>query len=194
MEERVMHSPSANASPYGVPVRDLVRRPGAQREVSTTFPVPAVLGTDVIGVPEGATAELDASLEVVTDGIWVSGSFRGEALGECSRCLDPIRVAVNVPVQGLFLYPGAELGEDEGGDNVFEFDGETVDLEQAVLDAVVTTFPFTPLCRPDCPGLCDQCGARLADEPGHAHEALDPRWAALESVKGSIELPDEKES
>jgi uncharacterized protein len=126
----------------------------------------------------------------VTDGIWVSGSFHAEALGECSRCLDTVRIAVDVPVQGLFLYPGADTSEDEGGDNVFEVDGETVDLEQAVLDAVVTSFPFTPLCRPDCPGLCDQCGARLADDPEHAHEALDPRWSALERVMDRKEVQD----
>lgn len=188
-----MHSPSAEHTPYHVPVRDIVRRPGAQREVSATFTVPAVLGTSVIGVPEGATAQLNASLEVVTDGIWVSGSFQAEALGECSRCLETVRQPVDVSIEGLFLYPGAELGEDEGEDSVFEFDGETVDLEQPVLDAVVTSLPFTPLCRPDCPGLCDQCGARLADEPGHAHEALDPRWSALTSLKGE-DSPDEKES
>jgi len=195
MEERVVkHSPGAEPTLYHVSVRDIVRKPGSQREVSSTFAVPAVLGTSMIGVQEGATAEFTASLEVVTDGIWVSGSFRAEALGECSRCLDAVHQPVDVSFEGLFLYPGAELGEDEGEDSVFEFDGETVDLEQPVLDAVVTSMPFTPLCRPDCPGLCDQCGARLADDPGHAHEALDPRWSALESVKDRIVRSDEKES
>lgn len=47
------------------------------------------------------------------------------------------------------------------------------------MDAVVPTLPFQPVCRPDCPGLCPQCGVRLADEPGHAHDDIDPRWAAL---------------
>ena len=36
----------------------------------------------------------------------------------------------------------------------------------------------------DCPGLCPDCGARLADDPGHAHEAaIDPRWAALAEIQ-----------
>ena len=42
--------------------------------------------------------------------------------------------------------------------------------------------PLQPLCRDDCPGLCPECGARLADDPGHAHEAVDPRWAALQAA------------
>ncbi|MDR6268252.1 uncharacterized metal-binding protein YceD (DUF177 family) [Arthrobacter russicus] len=35
------------------------------------------------------------------------------------------------------------------------------------------------MCQEDCQGLCSECGVRLADNPGHRHEVLDPRWAAL---------------
>jgi len=48
---------------------------------------------------------------------------------------------------------------------------------------VVLALPFQPLCREDCPGLCVECGARLADDPEHRHDApVDPRWAALSNV------------
>src|SRR5258708_34691037 len=36
------------------------------------------------------------------------------------------------------------------------------------------------MCRDDCPGLCSECGARLADDPEHHHDVADPRWAALQ--------------
>jgi uncharacterized protein len=50
-------------------------------------------------------------------------------------------------------------------------------------DAVVLALPFQPLCQDDCPGLCVECGARLADDPGHQHdEPVDPRWAALQGL------------
>ena len=51
-------------------------------------------------------------------------------------------------------------------------------------DAVVLALPMSPLCREDCPGLCAECGAPLADAgPGHRHdEATDPRWAALKQL------------
>jgi uncharacterized protein len=40
------------------------------------------------------------------------------------------------------------------------------------------------LCRPDCLGLCPQCGANLNADPEHAHaEAPDPRWAKLRELK-----------
>ncbi len=176
-------------SPYRFPVRDLVRRPGAHHEVSETFPAPVVLGTDVMGVPEGTDIELNVSIESISEGIWVSGTVHTLAVGECGRCLDEVRRDVDAAVQGLFALGEIESDEDgEEPEDVFEFDGETLDLEDVVRDAVVTSLPFTPLCSPDCPGLCDQCGARLVDDPDHTHEVIDPRWSALQS------LTEQKES
>ena len=61
---------------------------------------------------------------------------------------------------------------------------DLVDLEPLLRDAVVLALPFQPLCRPDCPGLCAECGARLSDDPDHRHEApVDPRWAALAELQ-----------
>jgi uncharacterized protein len=61
-------------------------------------------------------------------------------------------------------------------------DGDLLDLEPALRDAVVLALPMSPLCREDCPGLCIECGVPLADAgPGHRHdEPADPRWAALD--------------
>jgi len=65
-------------------------------------------------------------------------------------------------------------------DEAFRLDGDDLDLEPAVRDALVLALPFQPRCRPDCPGLCTICGAHLADDPEHTHdERIDPRWAAL---------------
>jgi len=175
------HRPAA--SPYLFSMRELVRRPGEQRKASVEFPAPAVLGTDVIGVPQGADVKLEVSFESVSEGVWAHGTVAAEAVGECSRCLDEVRLSVETGFQGLFAYPDRLIadGEDESGD-VYEFDGDSIDLEELVRDAVVTSLPFIPLCEPGCPGLCDQCGARLADDPDHAHEVIDPRWSALQAV------------
>ena len=62
-------------------------------------------------------------------------------------------------------------------------DAPPADLEPVLRDAVVLALPFQPLCRDDCPGLCAECGARLADDPDHGHgDAVDPRWAALQGL------------
>jgi uncharacterized protein len=62
--------------------------------------------------------------------------------------------------------------------------GDLLDLEPVVRDAVVLALPFNPLCDPDCQGLCVSCGVRMADaEPGHSHDEVDPRWASLALLK-----------
>lgn len=170
------------ASPFVVSVRDIVRKPGSQNPLSLVIPAPGFFGTDVIGVPQGSDLSLDLRLESVSEGIWVSGTVAANAVGECARCLDVVEEKVTAPVQGLFVYPDAERIDDEDDPDVHDFDGEKIDLEGVVRDSVVTSLPFIPLCEPDCPGLCDQCGAQLREDPGHQHDVADPRWAALEGL------------
>jgi len=167
------------------------------RKLQRTVPAPAGLGTVVLGVPEGSDLELDLRLEAVMEGVLVSGAVSGHATGECVRCLDDVQVDVDVDLQELYVYPDrAREGADE--DELRELQGDLIDLGSALYDTVVPALPFQPVCRDDCPGLCSECGARLADDPNHRHESTDPRWAALQaaldgqSVKS--EQYDERES
>jgi uncharacterized protein len=137
------------------------------------------LGTDVIAILRGSELELDLRLESVLEGVLVSGTIRGRASGECVRCLDDVSISVLTEFQELFAYPDRAFG---GEDELRVIEGESLDLEPAVTDAVVLALPFQPVCRDDCPGLCSECGVRLADDPGHTHEAVDPRWAVLQGL------------
>ncbi len=135
-------------------------------------------------MPEGPDLELDLRLEAVVEGVLVSGTARASLAGECVRCLDPLHRLVAVPLQELYVYPAEEDGgraPRPGGDDGEEMrlEGDLLDLEPVLRDAVVLELPLAPLCRPDCPGLCPQCGARLADDPVHEHPTTDSRWAAL---------------
>lgn len=168
--------------PLVVDTRALGRSPGAMRRESRAVAAPAHLGLDLIGVPEGADVELDLRLEAVMEGVLVSASARVPLTGECARCLDPIPApdekSVDVEFQELYAYPGHEAAEDG-----YRTDGDLLDLEPALRDAVVLALPTHPLCRDDCPGLCPDCGARLADVgPDHRHASSDARWAALEGL------------
>jgi uncharacterized protein len=178
---------------------ELSRRPGTMREVARVVAAPADLGTAVIGVPEGADLTLGLRLESVLEGVLVSGVVRGTAVGECVRCLDEVRDEVTVRVQELFVYPERAKAADESGDEEAEDEPELTDdladLEPVVRDSLVTALPFQPLCRPDCPGLCSECGARLEDDPEHHHDVVDPRWAALQTMLEESSVSDEtKES
>jgi uncharacterized protein len=115
----------------------------------------------------------------------VTGTARATLTGECARCLEPLTEDTEVSFQELFVYEDHALhGEGAGDDEVSTLEDDLVDLEPLLRDAVVLALPFQPLCMDDCPGLCPECGARLADDPDHAHDAaIDPRWAALTEIQ-----------
>ncbi len=172
-------------APFVLDTRELGRRPGSQRKVSFSAEAPAGLGIEILGVPEGSSVDIDLRLEAVMEGVLVTGTARAALEGECARCLEPIEDTVSVDLQELFVYDDPDHGvpgDDEESD-VSRLEGDLIDLEPLLRDAVVLALPFQPLCRDDCPGLCVECGARLADDPEHRHDAvIDPRWAALGDV------------
>lgn len=171
-------------APLVLDTRELGRRPGSQREVVLTVPAPADLGIEVLAVPEGAPVELDLRMEAVMEGVLITGTAQAGLEGECARCLEPIREDLVVNFQELFVYDDIRDSADaEEDDEVSMLRDDLVDLEPLLRDAVVLALPFQPLCEDDCPGLCVECGARLADDPDHTHEAaIDPRWTALTAL------------
>jgi len=180
-------------SPLVLDVHDLGRRPGSTRLVQRVVAAPDDLGTAVVGIPPGTDLELDLRLEAVTEGVLVTGDVRGQAVGECVRCLDRVDVPVEVRLQELFVYPErqAAVADGDEDEDLRELDGDLADLEPVLRDAIVPVLPFGPLCRDDCPGLCVECGVRLADHPGHVHETYDPRWAALTALPGHDKTKEE---
>jgi uncharacterized protein len=183
-------------------MRSLGRQPGSARTRKLTVPAPADLRLELIGVPEGAAAELDLRFEAVAEGVLVTGSVTAPLTGECARCLAPVTSSVTASFTELYLYPpGRPQGtgqarngrhhqdrsdrydehEEQDHDEERYLDGDLLDLEPAFRDAVVLALPMSPLCRDDCPGLCVECGVPLADAgPGHGHEDQpDPRWVGL---------------
>ncbi|TNC22451.1 YceD family protein [Amycolatopsis alkalitolerans] len=168
-------------NPWVIDTRELGRRPGQSRDLWREVPVAAALGVPgVIVITEGSEIALDLLLESVVEGVLVTGTASAHAAGECSRCLDPIEDDVEIHLTELFAYPDstteATTEEDEAGRLV----DDKIDLEPVVRDALVLALPQAPLCSEDCAGLCPGCGVKWADlEPGHGHETIDPRWAAL---------------
>jgi len=149
------------------------------RTVTRVVPAPADMGIGVVGVPPGSDVVLELRLESVVEGVLVTGTARVQVEGECVRCLDPVTSEQEVRVQELYVYPDQDVDDVEAE----RLEGDLIDLEPLLRDAVVLGLPFRPVCRDDCPGLCPECGARLADDPGHRHEQDDPRWAALSALR-----------
>ncbi|MFD4574063.1 YceD family protein [Streptomyces sp. NPDC058417] len=190
------HARLDHRNPLVFDTHELGRRPGALQRLTREIDAPKDLGIEgVVGVPEGTPVKLELRLESVLEGVLVTGTARARAEGECVRCLEPVGLSLDTDFQEMFSYPDAddrgrvkaEPADDaeEDEDRLFLEDG-MFDLEPVLRDAVVLALPMQPVCQDDCPGLCSQCGARLADDPDHHHDAVDIRWAALQGLAGSL--------
>ena len=139
---------------------------------------PLTFGTDTYTIePTPVTATLDVSRMV--GGGW-SLRLRLEASlnGPCMRCLTPASPSTEVDAREV-----DQPGDGEELDSPY-VTGDLLDVQAWARDAFALALPVQVLCRPDCAGLCAECGADLNADPSHAHEkAPDPRWAALRELK-----------
>ena len=174
----------------------LQRRPGSMISVERDVLAPAGFGVVMARVPVDSTIELDLRLESVMEGVWVSGTADIEVEGECARCLEPVGWGETLEIAQMFEYAttdarGAVIPatDDEDEEVLPVIHDDLIDLTEVLHDAVVLALPLAPLCSADCPGLCPECGILLAEAPDHAHEQIDPRWAAL----GGLVEPDQSQ-
>jgi uncharacterized protein len=161
-------------------MRSLGKHPGEFRDERRTARAPDGLGSGLVLVPAGADVALDLRFEAVSEGVLVTGSAVAPLSGECARCLDPLTTETEVSFQELYRYL-PDPGEDTDDGEEHFLDGDFLDLWPAFRDAVVLALPLSPLCSDDCPGLCAECGAKLAEvgaDHGHG-DKVDPRWGIL---------------
>jgi uncharacterized protein len=176
---------------------ELPRRAGEMKEYQLDISVKENFGVPLISVPAGEFIEVDVRLESVTEGVLLSADVYAVAKGECIRCLDPVEIVIERKIQELYNYePTNERGKKKKRDedeidldleDELMMDGNIMDLETPIRDAVVLSLPINPLCDEECLGLCPECGGKWADLPeDHAHDVIDARWASL----GSLTLDD----
>jgi uncharacterized protein len=130
----------------------------------------------------------EARLTRTGPGITVEGWIATALALECARCLAPVTLPVRVPLQEEFVptvdvRTGVALRLDPLSD-AFPIDAAHVlDLTEAVRQQVVVAAPLRPLCRPDCAGLCPDCGRDLNEGPCGCGPALpDSPFAALKQL------------
>ena len=175
---------------------ELPRRAGEMKEYQLDLEILEAVGVPLVAVLAGDVIEVDMRLESVAEGILLSADIYAIAKGECIRCLDPVEITVERKIQELYRY---EPTNDKGGkrkkhssrtdtsdeidlDAVDELwlDGNEMNLEIPIRDAVVLDLPVNPLCSEGCLGLCPDCGEKWEKLPeDHAHEVIDARWAGL---------------
>ena len=134
-------------------------------------------GQRYVPVPEKVPAVFE--LTRANTGTVFTLDFTARLHGPCYRCLGD--AVLEVPIHAREYQ--AESPEDEQMTTPY-VTGANIDVSQWAHDSLALALPDKILCRPDCAGLCGECGKNLNDEPHtHDEERVDPRWAALEALR-----------
>jgi uncharacterized protein len=186
--------------PFFFNCHDLPRRAGEMREYELTITDHESMGLPFFAIPTGEGIEVDLRLSAVSEGVLASAQVRALAVGECTRCLDPIERELDEEFNELYIYESdprvksnrrhsKEEKEErevvvEDEDEVLTMQGDYINLEGPIRDALILNLPVNPLCSEECLGLCPDCGVKWVELPQeHSHEQVDIRWAGLEKLK-----------
>ena len=107
------------------------------------------------------------------------GRLETQVGAECARCLEPFDLSLSIRIEELFtLFPASpadktyHIGEDG-----------YLNLDRPLAELVQLEMPMHALCRPDCKGLCSQCGQNLNEGTCRCSDQdVDPRMAALSTL------------
>lgn len=171
------------ATPLIVNVVELLRWPGSTKDVdiSVAYADFDFGNEQIVDQPIQVTVHLES----LSTGIMVNGSAGAEFVAECRRCLKPLREHVDVAISELYQ----QVLEDP---DAYAIENDQINLLPMVRENILLSVPVGPLCSPDCPGFCPECGVDLSEgECGCRREVSDPRWAALEALKDKLETPSE---
>ena len=156
-------------------LRDAV---GATRQFSLDADPPLHRGTaELLRTPDSILVRADA--EVIIDTV-------------CSRCLAPFGYVERVAFEEEFfqqvdIVTGLRTPSERAeADSFFIGLDYIIDITEAVRQYSEVAAEMQPLCRPDCPGICQECGRDLAIEAcACEQQPIDSRWLALTTLKQS---------
>jgi uncharacterized protein len=120
--------------------------------------------------------------------------LRGEIKTEveilCDRCAAPERSPLTVEFDTSFIPQEVEAVKAENVELQAEdlilsaYEGDAVDVDELVREQILLALPSRHLCREDCKGLCQKCGADLNRNQCSCEQGeVDPRWAALADLQ-----------
>jgi uncharacterized protein len=117
--------------------------------------------------------------------VLAQGSVTGLLLFHCVRCLEEAMSTLTGPIMAVYEAHSNWQEEPDPFDDpedqaMVRFNGEVIDLAPQIREAIMMQVPDFPLCRPDCKGLCLQCGVNLNHQPCTCKKALGdlPSWKA----------------
>jgi uncharacterized protein len=88
----------------------------------------------------------------------------------CARCIEPFETAIEIgfdeeyqPVIDIASGLPSSAPRSDAASTISP--NHIIDLDEAVRQDLLVAMELVPLCRPDCKGLCPECGANRNLEP-----------------------------
>lgn len=117
--------------------------------------------------------------------VWLEGVVSGTVELTCDRCLENFAEEIKKNIRVLFD-PSEKIDSQE--EDTLILSSEELDLGKYLKDSLLIAIPSKKLCKPDCKGLCDQCGTNLnVDTCDCEKENIDPRLEKLKDLKSKME-------
>lgn len=99
---------------------------------------------------------------------------------ECARCLKDTLTPLVVDFSELYAFSKKTVSEN----GLLLPENGYILLEPLLREYMLLELPISPLCQPDCRGLCPVCGLNLNESTcEHGEQAVDERLAVLKSLK-----------
>lgn len=155
---------------------------------TVTVPADAVEAVGLLGLSEIACK---GRVEKANHGYRLTARLDYEQTVACTRCLEATRQPETADIDlEIVVRPSepthgeVQLESDDLG--VLATDEEHLDTEPILREQIQLDVPMRALCSEDCAGLCPHCGANRNETPDCCEgEGVDPRWKALEDLRGS---------
>ena len=120
-----------------------------------------------------------AKITRTAQGLLIFVHMQASVSADCVRCLNAFDQPLNIKFTELYAFSKKSAADAE-----FVLpENAQINLEPLIREYMVLDIPISPLCKPDCKGLCSTCGNNLNETScDHNNEVIDPRFDALKSL------------
>lgn len=135
---------------------------GYSREINFEFPQVVLAPQDASPVrPEDLLAvdDLKGTVRIsrTPQGLLFDGDFSGWVDTQCVRCLTDAKIYLTTQFSELYAFNRRSTTDSD----LILPENANVDLEWLLREYFLVEIPISPLCQPDCKGLCRICGENL---------------------------------
>ena len=101
----------------------------------------------------------------------------------CARCLEPVKYTCGLEFDQELDMRVSDEDRVKNLDEKSYLSGYNLDADQLVCNELSLSLPMKVLCKEDCKGICNRCGANLNYETcGCDTRSLDPRMAVIQDI------------